>query len=212
MKRLGQPGFTPIGTVFVPALVAIPAVIILSMGFAMIRGSEVVGAHSKLDSRETALPAFVSRVNLYPWGNPYVLNIGGAEPNGEDGSVGRVMKKGIALQVLRPALFGAGTGKTMLPWSTVSDLKSHIIYAYSVAACSDARPMAIYTIEQGSDTYHLVVVMSGGRWVIVGPAGAAGERPIWYGTFGDGDRFVIERALVGRPGTDVCPFLVRQSV
>lgn len=121
------------------------------------------------------------------------------------------MKKGIALLALWLALTGAGTGET-LPWSTVADLESHVTHVHSVAGCSDARPMAIYTIEDGSDTYHLVVVGSGVRWVIIGPAGAAGDTPIWYGTFGTGDRLVIERALVGTKKTDVCAFLVTQNV
>lgn len=122
------------------------------------------------------------------------------------------MKKGIALLVFGLALTGAGTGEAMLPWSTVSDLERHVTHVHSVAGCRDASPMAIYTIEHGSDTYHLVVVSSGVRWVIIGPTGSRGETPIWYGALGEGDRLVIERALVGTGKTDVCPFLVRQNV
>ncbi len=99
----------------------------------------------------------------------------------------------------------------MLPWSKVSDLEGDVTQAHSVAGCSDAGPMVLYIIEHGADTYHLVVG-SGVRWAIIGPADPQGARPIWYGTIEDGDRLVTERALVGTSRTDMCPFLVRWAV
>jgi hypothetical protein len=123
------------------------------------------------------------------------------------------MKKGIVLLLLGLALTGPGPAEaeTLLPWSKVADLEGDVTQAYPVAGCSDAPPMALYVIEHGADTYHLVVG-SDARWAIIGPAGPHGARPIWYGTIEDGERLVIERALVGTSRTDVCPFLVRSAV
>lgn len=124
------------------------------------------------------------------------------------------MTKGIALLLLGLALTGAGPAGagTVLPWSQVSDLEGSVTEAFSIAGCSDARRIAVYVIKHESDTYQLVVVSSDVRWAIIGPTGPQGETPIWYGTFGDGDRLVIERAIIGTPKTDVCPFLARQNV
>lgn len=122
------------------------------------------------------------------------------------------MKKGIALLLLGLALTGTGMveAETMLPWSTVSDLEGQITRAYPLAGCSDARPIAIYIVKHGSDTYHLIV-STDDRWVVIGPTDTQGETPIWYGPVGEGDRLVIERVLVGTPETDVCPFLMRRN-
>lgn len=124
------------------------------------------------------------------------------------------MTKGIGLLLLGLALTGAGpaAAEQMLPWSTVTDLEGYVTQAYAVSGCSDAGPMVIYVIKHESDTYRLLVVSPDVPWVIIGPIGSQGEAPIWYGTFGDADRLVIERELVGTPNTDVCPFLVRRKV
>lgn len=62
MNRFAQAGFTLIEIVFVLAIIAILAVIIIPMGFATVRDSEVVRANSDLDSLEAALLMFVVNV------------------------------------------------------------------------------------------------------------------------------------------------------
>jgi len=122
------------------------------------------------------------------------------------------MKKCIALVVLGLALTGAGIGEAVptLPWSTVSDLESHVTQAYALAGCADPRPMELYIVQDRLDTYRLVI-NADVRWAIIGPPDSRGATPIWYGTVSEDNLLVIERSLVGTPETDVCPLLMRQD-
>lgn len=122
------------------------------------------------------------------------------------------MKTMIAL-----ALFGlvlAGTAAAdpapAPPWATVADLEQSVTQVFEVAGCGDTRPIGLLVVVDGPDTYFLIV-SADARWAIMGPADAGQEPRIWYGTVLDGGRLLVERALVGTPATDVCPFLTRRS-
>lgn len=100
-------------------------------------------------------------------------------------------------------------GARTLPWTTVSELESHLVRASVVGGC-DPRPMGFYVATHGADTYY-VVVSADQRWVIVRPVDVDGRAWIWYGTITGTERLLVERALLGTSDTDVCPFLTRHS-
>ncbi len=98
----------------------------------------------------------------------------------------------------------------MLPRATLSDLEPTVTQALILAGCGDARPMGVFVVMDGPDAYSLIVTEDS-RWALLGPLDSNGKTRIWYGTVVGEDRLVIERALVGTPHTDVCPFLVKWS-
>lgn len=123
------------------------------------------------------------------------------------------MKRIVAFPLFGFLLLGIATAEvaaTTLPWTTMSDLRDNAVGGFVLGGCGDARPMALYVVADGVDTYH-VLVNEDIRWAIIGPVDAGGKARIWYGTILREGRLVIERDLVGTPDTDVCPFLIRAS-